>query len=70
MDKIIVSGDANLYGSKLDLQHPINQFIESLSYFRTKSVDLSLKIIDKDNYFLKNNNYVYIRFSFEFNSFR
>jgi hypothetical protein len=56
---------SNLYGSSLDQQNPINQFIESLSYFKTKSVDLSLKIINDNNYFLRNTNYVYIRFSFK-----
>ena len=55
---------SNLYGSSLDQKNPINQFIESLSYFKTKSVDLSLKIINDNNYFLRNNNYVYIRISF------
>lgn len=56
---------SNLYGSKLNKNLPINQFIESLGFFNTKQVNFSLKIIDNNNFYLKNNNYVYLKISFD-----
>ena len=54
---------SNLYGSKLSLSQPINQFVESLSFYNTKNIDLSLKILN-NNFYLKNNNYIYLRINF------
>ena len=56
---------SNIHGSKLNKKKPITQFIESLSFFNTKNIDLSLKVIDKNNYFLKNNNYIYLKIGFD-----
>ena len=55
---------SNLYGSNLDINNPISQFVDSLTYFNTKNVDLGLKIVD-DNFYLKNNNYIYIKIYFD-----
>jgi hypothetical protein len=54
---------SNLYGSPLNLENPINQFVESLSFYNTKNIDLSLKI-ENNNFYLKNNNYIFLKIIF------
>lgn len=54
---------SNLYGSSLDNENPVGQFIDSLSFFNTKKINLGLKIVN-NNFYLKNNNYVYLKIYF------
>jgi len=55
---------SNVYGSTLDQNNIISQFIDSLSMINTKNIDLGLKIVN-DNFYLKNNNYVYLKILFD-----
>jgi hypothetical protein len=55
---------SNLYGTTLTSDEPINQFIDSVTYFNNKKIDLELKIVD-NNFYLKNNNYIFLKISFD-----
>jgi len=55
---------SNLYGTTLSSDEPINQFIDSITYFNNKKIDLELKIVD-NNFYLKNNNYIFLKISFD-----
>lgn len=55
---------SNLYGSDLDKSNPLTQFIDSLSLYNTKNVDLGLKIVN-NNFYLKNTNFIYLKLFFD-----
>ena len=55
---------SNLYGTTLSSNEPLNQFIDSVTYFNNKKIDLQLKIVN-DKFYLRNNNYIYIRILFD-----
>lgn len=55
---------SNVYGSTLDQNNIISQFVDSLTMINTKNVDLGLKIVN-NNFYLKNNNYVYLKILFD-----
>lgn len=55
---------SNLYGSSLDKSNPMTQFIDSLSLYNTKNIDLGLKIVN-NNFYLKNTNFVYLKLFFD-----
>lgn len=55
---------SNIYGSTLDSKNPLGQFIDSLSFFSAKKIDLGLKIVN-DSFYLKNNNFVFLKIFFD-----
>jgi hypothetical protein len=55
---------SNLYGTPLTAEEPLNQFIDAITYFNDSKIDLGLKIVD-NNFYLKNNNYIFLKLSFD-----
>lgn len=55
---------SNVYGSTINQNNVISQFIDSLSMINTKNVDLGLKIVN-NNFYLRNNNYIFLKISFD-----